>query len=81
MYINVKVITKSKIEIIKEVKPLYFKVKTLKPPVKGDANKDIIRILSEYFNVKKNDIKILNGHKSSEKLIKIKDIDKKYKNT
>jgi len=75
MYINVKVIPNSKVEKIEEVKPLYYKIKTLKAPVKGEANKDVIRIISEHFDIKRKDIKILNGHTNGEKLIKIKDLD------
>lgn len=75
MYINVKVIPNSKVERIEEIKPLYYKIKTLKAPVKGEANKDVIRIISEYFNIKRKDIKILNGLLSEEKLIKLEGVD------
>lgn len=40
-------------------------------PEKGKANKKLIAILSDYYNVSKSQITILRGQKSKEKLVDI----------
>ena len=42
-------------------------------PEKGKANKEIIEELAKFFNVKKNQITILKGHKSRQKIIQIEE--------
>ncbi|MBS3073557.1 DUF167 domain-containing protein [Candidatus Pacearchaeota archaeon] len=51
-----------------------FKVKVDKVPEKGKANKRLIEILSDYFNISKKDIEILHGQTSSKKLVEIKNV-------
>ena len=68
MIVNVKVIPNAKKEeIIKEKDRL--KVKVL--AIDNKANKALINLLSKYYNIKKNQIKILKGLKSREKVIEI----------
>jgi uncharacterized protein (TIGR00251 family) len=40
-------------------------------PIKGEANKEIIKKLSKYFKVSSSKIQIRSGHKSSEKIIQV----------
>ena len=40
-----------------------LKVKTTQPPEDGKANEAVIKILADYFNVKKRDVEILSGFK------------------
>ena len=47
----------------------YIKLKISKPAVDGKANKEIIKYLSEILNLPKNNIQILNGEKSSLKML------------
>ena len=47
----------------------YIKLKISKPAVDGKANKEIIKYLSDTLNLPKNNIKILNGEKSSLKML------------
>ncbi|MEO0118610.1 MAG: DUF167 domain-containing protein [candidate division WOR-3 bacterium] len=56
-------------EIVKEKDRL--KVYLTAPPIEGKANKVLIEILAEYFNVKKGQIKIIKGEKSKDKIIEI----------
>ncbi len=70
MKIAVKVIPNSKQEKIlqeQDTLKVYLKSK----PLKGEANKDLVRLLSKYFNKKKAEIKILLGKKSRKKIIEI----------
>jgi uncharacterized protein (TIGR00251 family) len=41
-------------------------------PVRGKANRAIVELLSEYFDVKREDVEIVYGEKSKEKGILIK---------
>ena len=47
----------------------YIKLKIAKPAVDGKANKEIIKYLSDILNLPKNNIQILNGEKSSLKML------------
>jgi len=40
-------------------------------PEKGEANKEIIKKLSKYFDVSKSKVKIIAGEKSRKKLVKV----------
>jgi len=61
----------SKEEKIEKINSNYFKIAVKEPPLKGMANKAIIRVLSEYFKVSKLNIKIVSGHTSRQKIIEI----------
>lgn len=58
-----------KISVVKEGEVL--KVKIDAPPVNGRANKRLIEILSEYFNVPLRDIRIVSGFTSRNKIVEI----------
>ena len=70
MIIKIKTIPNAKKEEITKEGDIY-KVKVKAPAVEGKANRAVIESLSEFFNVKKSEIKILKGEKSREKLISI----------
>lgn len=42
------------------------------PPLEGKANKAVIEALAKYFQVKKNEVILLSGHKSKNKLFEVK---------
>lgn len=46
-----------------------IKLKINKPALEGKANKEVINYLSDILNLPKNNIKILNGEKSSLKML------------
>jgi hypothetical protein len=48
-----------------------LKVKVSAPPVEGKANKELIKILSEYLDIPKSKISIVSGDKSRNKIIEI----------
>lgn len=73
MRLNIKVIPNAKQnKIVEEVGR--FKVYLTAPPVGGKANKALIEFLAEHFGVKKNQIKIVRGEKSREKVVVVKGI-------
>lgn len=74
MKISVKVKTNStpasgKPRVIKdgEIYELYLK----SSPIEGQANKEIVGLLADYFDVCKSQITILRGRKSKTKIIEI----------
>ena len=40
-------------------------------PIKGEANKEIIKKLAKHFGVSTRDVVIKSGHKSREKIVEI----------
>ncbi len=50
----------------------FLKVKLTEAPVKGKANKQLIKILAKCLEVKKGDIEIVRGKISPVKVVKIK---------
>ena len=40
-------------------------------PIKGEANKEIIKKIAKYFKISTGLVQIKSGHKSSEKIIEI----------
>lgn len=48
-----------------------FIVSVKEPPVQGRANRAIIRILAEYFNISLSRIHIVSGHVSRQKIVEV----------
>ena len=65
----VKVKPNSKTQSIEEMADGTLKVNLKSPPVDGKANKELIKLLAEKFNVSKSDIQIKSGLSSKTKLI------------
>ncbi|MBU0636847.1 DUF167 domain-containing protein, partial [Patescibacteria group bacterium] len=65
--IHIKVIPNAKKNEVLE-KDEKFRVYINAPAVDGKANKAMIKVLAEFLKIKKNDIKIIKGEKSREKI-------------
>jgi len=50
------------------------KIKLTSPPVEGEANESLINFLSKSLNISKGQIEIIGGHKSKNKLIKMRGV-------
>ena len=70
MNLKIKVIPGAKKNFVKKEEDIY-KVYLTAPAVEGKANKALIEILAEHFNVKKNHIEIIKGLKSRQKVVSI----------
>ncbi len=70
MRISVKVKPNSKVRKVEKIGEEYL-VYLRSPPVEGRANSELLEILSEYFNVPKSSIKIINGQKTRKKILEI----------
>jgi len=69
--IKLKVIAKAKKEEVKKLSGDLYRVKVCAPPEKGKANKRVIDLLSEEFDVKRQYIKITSGVTSNFKTVEI----------
>jgi hypothetical protein len=52
-----------------------IKVRLTSPPVEGRANKELIHILSKTFGIKKEDVEIISGRKSKNKVVVLHGVD------
>ena len=68
---QVKVKPNSKKQTIEESTDGSLTVHLKSPPVDGKANKELIEVLAEKFNVRKSSIRIKSGLSSKTKLIEI----------
>ncbi|UCC11483.1 MAG: DUF167 domain-containing protein [candidate division WOR-3 bacterium] len=73
MLIKVTVIPGTKKNSIALVAPDHYRVRVKAPPVKGQANKELISLLADYFNTTASSIVIKRGLHSRNKLIEIKE--------
>lgn len=78
MKIDIKVIPGAKKNAVKQERDMWegdtWKVYVNAPAVDGKANKALIALLAEYFQVRKSRIEITKGLKSRHKTINIKGI-------
>jgi uncharacterized protein len=71
MRIYVKVIPRSSMNKIEKISEGEYKVKLTAPPVDGQANEMLIKILAEYFGVPKNSVEIVGGKSAKTKIVDI----------
>ena len=71
MKIFVKTKVNAKEEIIKRIDETHFIVAVKEPPIKGKANRAILKALANYFHLSKNQVQIVSGFTSREKIIRI----------
>ena len=74
-HISLKVITNSPKQKI-EYKENIYKIYINSLPYKGKANKEVIKIISKKLKIPKQNIEIIKGEKSKNKIIKILGVDK-----
>ncbi|MBI5554464.1 MAG: DUF167 domain-containing protein [Elusimicrobia bacterium] len=68
--INIRVIPRAKKNLVK-TEPGRLKVYLTAPPHDGQANKLLVAVLAEYYQVKKKQVAIIQGEKSQDKVVKI----------
>lgn len=68
--IEVKVITRCDKVEIKKIDERRYRVKLTEVPEKDKANKQLVEVLADYFNVKKTALKIVSGmHTTTKKIL------------
>jgi uncharacterized protein len=71
MRIYVKVIPRSSLNKVEKISQGEYKVKLTAPPVDGEANKMLIEILADYFEVSKSQVEIVGGKSAKKKIVDI----------
>lgn len=66
-----KVIPRSSRNEVKKTGENEYKVKVTAPPVDGEANKMILKILAKHFNLPKSSLEIVGGKSARIKIIDI----------
>ena len=74
--IRVKVQPRSSKKGLGDVTGEVLKVYLTSPPVNGAANEQLVEVLSKELGVRKNEVHIVKGLSSREKVIEIKGVEK-----
>jgi len=72
--ISVKVTPRALKPGIRRIRDRDFKIKVKALPEKGEANKEVVEIVADYFNIPKSHVKIIRGHTTRRKIIEIKNL-------
>ena len=79
MRISVKVKPASRQENIEKIGPPkgeageeQYQISVKEPPAQGRANKAVIKLLAEYFQVSPSRVSIVSGHTSRTKIVEIR---------
>ncbi|MFH0731713.1 MAG: DUF167 domain-containing protein [Candidatus Omnitrophota bacterium] len=68
--VKIRVIPKAKINSVEKFADS-LKVRVSAAAIDGKANKALIEVLAQHFNIKKSQVRIVSGEKSRDKVIKI----------
>jgi len=71
MLIKVKVFPNSKKEEIIKKSEDSFEIKVKAKPIKGEANRGVVRVLAPYFKIPESKIRLIKGFKQRNKIFKI----------
>jgi len=71
MRIYVKVLPRSSKNSVEKISEGEYKVKLTAPPVDGEANKMLEKVLADYFKVSKSSVSIVGGKTSKTKIVDI----------
>ena len=73
MYIHVTVTADGKKEIFKKKSEDHFEITVKEKAERNMANARVLQIIAEHFNIPKNKVRIVNGHKHPSKLLVIEE--------
>ncbi len=69
--LRVKVQARARKTGIERLGPEEFRIKITTPPVKGAANREVIKLLADYLDVPPSSLEIVRGKTSTQKLIAV----------
>jgi len=75
--IRIKLLPRSSKSQIMGMEGEFYKVKVNSPPVDGEANKELILLISKRLGIPKGRIEIISGKTSRMKVVRITGIDEK----
>jgi uncharacterized protein (TIGR00251 family) len=56
---------------VKRINETHYMVSVKEPPVKGEANRAILKLLSRHFGVSLSKVRMIHGHTSRNKTIEV----------
>ena len=71
LLIQVKVRTRARQSGVERLGPREFRVKVTAPPVKGEANRSVVKLLARHFDVPQSAVSIIRGRTSSQKTVAV----------
>lgn len=71
MLIKVKVFPCSKKQGLIKKSPDNFEIRIKEKPIQGNANKAVIKVLRDYFQISESKIRLIKGFKKRNKIFKI----------
>lgn len=71
MYIRVKAFPDAGKEVVQELGEHRLQICVREPPADNRANKRIIELVAQYYNVVPNSVRIISGHHRPTKLLQI----------
>lgn len=71
MIIEIVVKTKQKISKVEKIDNIHYKVFVKSSPIENKANREVIKLLSKYFDIPKSNITIKLGSKNSKKVVEL----------
>ena len=74
--INIRVVPRSSKVKIEEFGQDQYKIKLTSPPVDGEANEQLVRVLASKLSIPSNQIEIVSGAKSRLKRVRIIGVDR-----
>ena len=69
MLLKIRIKPESKKQLIMEITSSSYSIHVKSPKERGEANKEMLEILKEYF--KTNNIKIIKGHTTPHKIVDV----------
>jgi len=72
MLIKVKVLPDSKKQEIVKKSQDSFEIKVKQAPIRGEANRGVIKVLAEYFKTSEQNIRLIKGFRQRNKIFEIK---------
>lgn len=71
MRISVTVVPKSSRNALEKLDEGVYKIWVTAPPIKGEANVAVIKILAQEFGVAKSAVELVSGHRDRRKVFEI----------
>jgi hypothetical protein len=75
MFIKVKAFPQSREQKIIEKEEKFFEIYVREKPIQNQANQAVLKVLAEYFNIPKDNIKLVKGFQERNKIFLIKNYD------
>jgi uncharacterized protein (TIGR00251 family) len=69
IHLRIRVQPRSQKQRMEKTEAGEYRVWVISPPSKGEANKEVVEVISSYFDVPRTRIRIIGGHRSRHKSV------------